>query len=67
MMRYHVTFLTEWNYSNIGEKNSQYDLSEILSEPAIPIERNLQTPSMQSTRNVPTETVNQQVIWKIEA
>ena len=32
--------------------------SEILSQPAILIERNIQTPSIQSIQNVPTETVN---------
>ena len=40
-----LSCLTESNHSNIGQKNSQYDLSEILSQPAIPIERNIQTPS----------------------
>ena len=62
-----LSYLTESNHSNIGEENSQYDLSEILSQPAIPIEQNIQTPSIQSTQNVPTETVNEQLIWKIEA
>ena len=52
---------------DIGDENSQYDLSEILSQPAILIGRNIQTPSIQSTQNVPTETVNEQRIWKIEA
>ena len=60
-------YFTELNHSNIGEENSQCDLSEILSRPAIPIEHNIQTPSTQSTQNVPTETVNEQLIWKIEA
>ena len=61
-------YLTESNHSNIGKENSQYDLSEILSQPAIiTIEQNIQTPSIQSTQNVPTETVNEQLIWKIEA
>ena len=32
-----LSYLTESNHSNIGEENSQYDLSEILSQPAIPI------------------------------
>ena len=54
-----VSYLTESNHSNIGEENSQHDLSEILSQPTIPIEQNLQTPSIQSTQNVPTETVNE--------
>ena len=44
-----LSYLTESNHLNIGEENSQYDLSEILSQPAIPIERNIQTPSIQST------------------
>ena len=60
------SYLTESNHSNI-EENSQYDLSETLSQPAIPIEQNVQTPSIQSTQNVLTETVNEQLIWKIEA
>ena len=34
-------YLTESNHSNIGEENSQYDLSEILCQPAIPIEQNI--------------------------
>ena len=54
-------------YSTFRILQNQYDLSEILSQPAIPIERNIQTPSIQSTQNVPTETVNEQRIWKIEA
>ena len=62
-----LLYLTEPKHSNVGEENSQYDLSEILGQPAIPIERNIQTPSIQSTQNVPTETVNEQLIWKIEA
>ena len=62
-----LSYLTESNHSNIGEENSQYDLSEILSQPAIPIEQNIQTRSIQSTQNVPMETVNEQLIWKIEA
>ena len=45
----------------------QYDLSEILSQPAIPIELNIQTRSIQTTQNVSTENVNEQLIWKIEA
>ena len=49
----------------IGEENSQYNLSEILNQPAIPIERNIQTLSIQSTQNVPTETVKEQFSWKI--
>ena len=60
-----LSYLTESNHSNIEEENSQYDLSEILSQPAIPIEQNIQTPSIQSTQNVPTETVNEQLTWKI--
>ena len=32
-----LSYFTESNHSNIGEENSQYDLSEILSQPAIPI------------------------------
>ena len=60
-------YLTESNHSNIGEENSQYDLSEILSQPRIPIERNIQTSSIQSAQNAPTETVNEQLISKIEA
>ena len=51
----------------IGEENSQYNLSEILNQPARPIERNIQTPSIQSTQNVPTETVKEQFNWKIAA
>ena len=62
-----LSYLTESNHSNIGEENSQYDLSEILSQPAIPIEQNIQTLSIQFTQNVPTETINEQLIWKIEA
>ena len=62
-----LSYLTELNNSNIGQENSHYDFSEILSQPAIPIERNIQTASIQSTQNVSTETVNEQVIWKIEA
>ena len=54
-----LSYLTESNHSNIGEENSQYDLSEILSQSTIPIEQNIQTPSIQSTQNVPTETVNE--------
>ena len=44
----------------IGEENSQYNLPEILNQPAIPIERNIQTLSIQSTQNVPMETVKKQ-------
>ena len=62
-----LSYLTESNHSNIGDENSQYDLSEILSQPAIPIEQNIQTLSIQFTQNVPTETINEQLIWKIEA
>ena len=62
-----ISYLTESNHSNIGEKNSQYDLSEILSRSVIPTETNIQTPSIQSTQNVPMETVNEQLIWKIGA
>ena len=61
-----LSYFTESNHSNIGKENSQYDLSEFLSQPAIPTERNVQTPSILSTQNVPTETVNEQLIWKIE-
>ena len=62
-----LSYLAESNHSNIGKENSQYDLSEILSQPAIPVEQNIQTPSIQSTQSVPTETVNEQLISKIEA
>ena len=62
-----LSYFTESNHSNIGEENSQYDLSEILSQPTIPIEQNIQTLSIQSTQNVPMQTVNEQLIWKIEA
>ena len=62
-----LSYLTESNHSNIGDENSQYDLSEILSQPAIPIEQNIQTPCIQSTQNLLMETVNEQLIWKIEA
>ena len=55
-----LSYLTE-------EENCQYDLPEILSQLAIPIEENMQTASIQSTQKVPTETVNEQLIWKIEA
>ena len=59
-----LSYFTESNNSNIREENSQYDLSEILSQPAIPIERNIQTPSTNTvytntTQNVPTETENE--------
>ena len=57
-----ISYLTESNHSNIGEKNSQYDLSEILSRWVIPTETNIQTPSIQSTQNVPMETVNERLI-----
>ena len=57
-----LSYLTESNHSNIEEENSQYDLFEMLSQPTIPIEQNIQTPSIQSTQNVPTETVNEQLI-----
>ena len=33
----HLFYPTESNHSNIGEENSQHDLSEILSQSAIPI------------------------------
>ena len=62
-----LSYLTESNHSNIGEENSQYGRSEFWSQPAIPIEENIQTPSIQSIQNVPTETVNEQLIWKIGA
>ena len=39
-----LSYPTESNHPNIGEKNSQYNLSEILRQPAI--ERNIQTPSI---------------------
>lgn len=55
-------FLTELNYSNIEEKNSQCVLPEILTQPAIPIEVKIQTQSIQSTQNVLMETVNEIVI-----
>ena len=55
-----LSYLTE-------EENCQYDLPEILSQLAIPTEGNIQTLSIQSTQNVPTETVNEQLIWKIDA
>ena len=32
-----LSYLTEPNHSNIGEDNSQYDLSETLHQPTIPI------------------------------
>ena len=51
-----LLYLAESNHPDIGEENSQYDHSEILSQPAIPIERNMQTPSIQSTQNIPTTT-----------
>ena len=35
-----LSYLIESNHSNIGEENSQHDLSEILSQQAIPIEKN---------------------------
>ena len=41
-----LSSVTESNHSNIGEENSQYNLTEILSQPAIPIEQNMQTPSI---------------------
>ena len=62
-----LSYLTESHHSYIGEEDSQYDLSEILSQPAIPTEQNMQKPSIQSTQNVPMETVHEQLIWKIEA
>ena len=34
-------YLTESNHSNIREEDSQYDLSEILSQSAIPVESNI--------------------------
>ena len=57
-----LSYLIESNQSNIGEENFQYDFSETLSKPAIPTERNIQVPSMQSTQNVPTETVYEQLV-----
>ena len=62
-----LSYLTELNHSNIGEENSQHDLSKMSSQPAIPIDRNIQTSSIQSSQSVPTETVNKELIWKIEA
>ena len=59
-----LSYVTKSNHSNLGEENSQYDLSEILSQPAIPIERNIQMSSIQSTQNVPAETVNEQRFGK---
>ena len=61
-----LSCLTESNHSNIREENSQYDLSESLYQPAIPIEQNIQTPSIKATQNVPLETVNKKLLWKIE-
>ena len=66
-MPLNISYLTKSNHSNTRKDNSQYDLSEILNQSTIPIERNIQTSSMQSTQNVPTETLIQQFIWKIEA
>ena len=62
-----LSYLTESNHSNIVEENSQYDFFEMLRQPGIPIERNLQTPSIQSTQNVSTEIVIGKFIWKTEA
>ena len=65
-----LSYLTETNHSNLEIENSQYDPSEVLRQPAVPIERNIQTLSIQSTQNLLTETVNElifQLIWKIEA
>ena len=62
-----LSYLIESNQSNTGEENSQYDLFETLNKPAIPTERNIQVPSMQSNQNVPTETVYEQLVWKVEA
>ena len=62
-----LSYLTELNHSNIGEENSQYNLSEILSQPGIPIEINIRTQSIQSTQNFHTEIANKKLIWKIEA
>ena len=56
-----LSYLAESHHSYIGEEDSQYDLSEILSL------QNMQKPSIQSTQNVPMETVHEQLIWKIEA
>lgn len=55
-----LSYLTETNHSNLEIENSQYDPSEVLRQPAVPIERNIQTLSIQSTQNVPTETVKEQ-------
>ena len=64
MMRYHSTFPILQNKTNqIQEKkNSQYDYSEMFIQSAISIERNIQMPSMQSTQNVPMNTVNEQLV-----
>ena len=42
-----LSFFAESDYSNIDEETLLYDHSEILSQPTIPIEINMQTPSMQ--------------------
>ena len=47
-----LLYLAESNHPDIGEENSQYDHTEILSQPTIPIERNIQTPSIKSTQNI---------------
>ena len=62
-----LSYLTESNHSNIGEENSQYDFFEMLPQSGISIERNLQTPSIQSAQNVPTEIVIGKFIWKTKA
>ena len=61
------SYLTELNYSNIKGENSQYVLPGILTQTAIPIEKNIETQSIQFTKNVLMETVNENVILKIEA
>ena len=42
-----LSFFAESDYSNIDEETLLYDDSEILSQPTIPIEINIQTPSIQ--------------------
>ena len=48
-------YLTQSNHSNIGKENSQCNIWNFES-----------APSIQSIRNVPTETVTEQFIWKLE-
>ena len=61
-----LSYLTESSHSDIREENSGSDFSEIFCQPVIPVEENTQTPSIQSTQNVLTETVNETFIWKIQ-